>query len=43
MIPKTVSRVRDHTVDESNERIRRQTEENIALFGNPGRRLSTGA
>jgi hypothetical protein len=36
MIPKTVSRVRDHTVDESNARIRRQIEENIALFGNAG-------
>ena len=36
MIPQTVTRVRDHTVDESNARIRCQTEENIALFGNAG-------
>jgi len=36
MIPKTVTRIRDHTADEVNERIRRQTEENISMFGNAG-------
>ena len=36
MIPKTATRVRNHTAAEVNERIRRQTEENIAMFGNAG-------
>lgn len=36
MIPKTVTRIRDHTADEVNERIRRQTEENISMCSNAG-------
>ena len=35
-IPKTVSRVADHTPAPVNERIRRQIEENVAMFGNAG-------
>jgi hypothetical protein len=35
-IPNTVSRVADHTPAPVNERIRRQIEENVAMFGNAG-------
>ena len=35
-IPNTVSRVADHTPATVNDRIRRQIEENVAMFGNAG-------
>ena len=38
MIPATTSRVSQHTADEINERIRRQTEENVAGYASAGRR-----
>ena len=38
MISKTVSHIHDHTAVENNERIRRQTEENIALLGIAGQK-----
>lgn len=37
MIPATTIRVAQHTSDEINERIRRQTEENIAFYASAGR------
>lgn len=38
MIPATTSRVSQHTADEINERIRRQTEESVAGYASAGRR-----